>query len=88
MLGVDHEQARRDTTAALEPGASVLLYTDGLVERRDEGADDGLARLLETVTRTVSEGVDREHFTEVVIDRMVGKAADDDIAVLLVSNPA
>ena len=46
-----------------------------------------LARLVDAVTRTVAEGVDRERLTEVVIDRMVGRAADDDIAVLLVSNP-
>lgn len=31
--------------AALAPGDTVVLYTDGLVERRDELVDDGLERL-------------------------------------------
>lgn len=87
LLGVDHAVERHDTTTVLEPGTSVLLFTDGLVERRDESLDHGLDRLIEVVTRTHGEGVDPERFTEVVIDRMVGEAAEDDIAVLLVSNP-
>ncbi len=32
-------------TATLAPGASLLLYTDGLVERRTEPIDESLARL-------------------------------------------
>jgi PAS domain S-box-containing protein len=42
-LGVDVE--RHDHTHQLAPGATVLLFTDGLVERRGEDIDDGLARL-------------------------------------------
>ncbi|MGQ0483649.1 MAG: SpoIIE family protein phosphatase [Pseudonocardia sp.] len=34
----------------LVPGSSVLLYTDGLVERRGEVIDDGLARLATVAT--------------------------------------
>lgn len=33
-------------TVRLEPGAFLVLYTDGLVERRGEVIDDGLARLV------------------------------------------
>jgi signal transduction histidine kinase/CheY-like chemotaxis protein len=32
-------------TAALPPGSLLLLYTDGLIERRSEPLDDGFARL-------------------------------------------
>src|SRR5918997_1164412 len=39
--GVEIPQAR----FALKPGDTVLLYTDGLVERRDEGLDDRLEQL-------------------------------------------
>jgi serine phosphatase RsbU (regulator of sigma subunit) len=36
---------RPATTARLGPGETLLLYTDGLVERREEPLDDGLQRL-------------------------------------------
>jgi PAS domain S-box-containing protein len=39
--GADVPQAR----LVLEPGESVLLYTDGLVERRDDGLESRLAQL-------------------------------------------
>ncbi len=35
----------RDATARLDPGATLVLYTDGLVERRDTSLDDRLAQL-------------------------------------------
>ena len=47
LLGVAHDSPFAETTVTLE-GGTLLLYTDGLVERRDEGLDVGLARLVET----------------------------------------
>ncbi|WP_310306756.1 PP2C family protein-serine/threonine phosphatase [Nocardioides marmoribigeumensis] len=88
LLGVQHRVGRTDTTTLLEPGARVLLYTDGLVERRDEPLDAGLARLTQVVGDCLREQVSTADLTEAVIDRMVGSAADDDIAVLVVENPA
>ena len=32
------------------PGATILLYTDGLVEKRGASIDDGLDRLVEAVS--------------------------------------
>lgn len=40
---------RHEDAVALRPGSRVLLYTDGLVERRGQSIDDGLAHLLEEV---------------------------------------
>jgi len=45
MLGVLPEEPRADRTLDLEAGATVLLYTDGLVERRDLGVSEGTAAL-------------------------------------------
>ena len=38
----------------MPPGTSVLLYTDGLIERRDESLDLGLERLRSTAERVVN----------------------------------
>jgi PAS domain S-box-containing protein len=50
-LGVCLKEDRRRAEAScrLGPGGSVLLYTDGLVERRDQSIDAGLDRLLDEV---------------------------------------
>jgi GAF domain-containing protein len=45
-----------ETSRTLAPGASVLLYTDGLVERRREAIDDGLDRLRAAVTEHLGAG--------------------------------
>ena len=88
LLGVQHRVGRTDSTTLLEPGARVLLYTDGLVERREEPLDTGIARLVEIVGTCIRDDVATADLPETVIDRMVGSAADDDIAVLVVANPA
>lgn len=38
-----------EAVVELEPGTVLMLYTDGLVERRDQSIDDGLTRLQEAV---------------------------------------
>jgi PAS domain S-box-containing protein len=49
-LGIVAGDGRRpETTFDLEPGGGFLLYTDGLVERRTEVIDAGLARLVSAV---------------------------------------
>lgn len=46
LLGVAPEVARQCHHVELRPGATVVLYTDGLVEHRDASLDDGLDRLV------------------------------------------
>ena len=46
LLGLDPTSARSAHEVELPDGSLVLLYTDGLVERRGEGLDAGLHRLL------------------------------------------
>ncbi len=43
---------------ALARESTLLLYTDGLVERRDEPLEDGLARLARTLTELVGQNLD------------------------------
>jgi serine phosphatase RsbU (regulator of sigma subunit) len=45
MLGVDPFAPRSESVVTVRRGATVLLYTDGLVEGRDLPLDDGIAAL-------------------------------------------
>jgi PAS domain S-box-containing protein len=45
FTGVDSDRLYRAADAAFAPGDTVLVYTDGLVERRGEVIDDGIERL-------------------------------------------
>lgn len=65
----------------LTSGDTVLLFTDGLVERRDERLDQSLARLVRHVAAAPSTAPLRlvDH---VVATRQASGTTDDDIAVL------
>lgn len=45
-LGVGRCEPDEICSVDLQPGEGLLFFTDGLVERRDEGIDDGLARVV------------------------------------------
>lgn len=63
----------------LPPGSKLVLYTDGLVERRGAGIDDGLA-LLTDLARTCPSGL--EPFADRLLERL-GHDRSDDIALLV-----
>jgi phosphoserine phosphatase RsbU/P len=46
---------RPEGVLELAPGSLLLLYTDGLVERRRESLDDGIARLLARIEASTAE---------------------------------
>jgi phosphoserine phosphatase RsbU/P len=50
LIGVPTLQPRRVATLDFPAGAVLCLYTDGLVERRDQPIDHGIARLCAAVT--------------------------------------
>jgi hypothetical protein len=66
----------------LEPGSSLLLYTDGLIERRDEDIDLGIERLV-----GACGGLDHD-FGQATTDLLAvlppGQELTDDVAVMLV----
>jgi serine phosphatase RsbU (regulator of sigma subunit) len=90
MLGVEAAADRHDQTAELPPGSTLLLYTDGLVERRSEGMEAGLHRLTTALTdaladcRTVAPGDALGAFVDTVLANVLGASPDDDVAMLAV----
>jgi len=67
-------------TFALPLGATLLAYTDGLVERRGEGIDTGMQRLVEVVQPLVARPL--LSLVDSVVASMRDQDTADDIAVL------
>jgi PAS domain S-box-containing protein len=63
----------------LPPGGTVLLYTDGLIERRGGHLDDGLDQLLECVARPFASP---DALCDRLLDEMSAEHRDDDVALL------
>jgi serine phosphatase RsbU (regulator of sigma subunit)/anti-sigma regulatory factor (Ser/Thr protein kinase) len=82
LLGVKPDVVRRDHTHRVPLGATLLLYTDGLVETRTEGIDVGQER-LRSAART-HHRLEPGDFVDAVIAEMVGDRPADDVAVLAV----
>jgi serine phosphatase RsbU (regulator of sigma subunit)/anti-sigma regulatory factor (Ser/Thr protein kinase) len=79
-LGTGLDVRYRQEALDLPAGTSLLLYSDGLVERRGASIDDGLRDLCEAV-RTAPTAP--EPLLEHVLKRMVGdQERGDDIALL------
>jgi PAS domain S-box-containing protein len=70
------------TEVVLEAGTTLLLYTDGLIERRQESLDVGLDRLAAAVADAPE---DVEALADHVISRLVSRdESTDDVALLVV----
>jgi serine phosphatase RsbU (regulator of sigma subunit) len=82
LLGIDPKTSRLTETATLPFGSTLLLFTDGLVERRGESLDEGMARLVRIVEERAAE--DLGGLCDAILDGMVPQAAGDDIAIVAV----
>ncbi|MEP7739872.1 GAF domain-containing SpoIIE family protein phosphatase [Nocardioides sp. 31GB23] len=82
MIGVLPDVERADQRTLVDDGSTLLLYTDGLVERRGEHLDEGLERLREAGSRHAHLPV--EKFLDAVLRDLVDADLDDDIAVMAV----
>ena len=79
MLGVRPDALRSDAEVELEPGDTLLLYTDGLVEKRDQLLDDGLERLC--TAAGAARGLPVEGLCDAVLGAL-GEASEDDVVLL------
>jgi phosphoserine phosphatase RsbU/P len=79
-LGVDHRASRRNTDIRLEDGSTILLYTDGLVERRGLTLLDGIDRLINVIDAGTPE-----HMCNRSLSLLSDQDAADDVALIAVA---
>ena len=85
-LGIRRGGDYRSRRYTFEVGSTLLLYTDGLVERRGEPIDDGLDR-LRAAARRASQDEESSFADRVYRDLLVeGTGLEDDIALLAVES--
>src|SRR4051794_11206769 len=80
MLGVDATAERAESTVAVAPGSVVLLYTDGLIERRGSTLDDGLHRLRDCLVELAGRPL--AELCDTVLDHMLQGTPQDDVALV------
>jgi serine phosphatase RsbU (regulator of sigma subunit) len=84
MLGVAPDVTYPSQRVAIEPGTGLLLYTDGVIERRDDSISSGIARLV----RSAGELTDAPAELGAVLSGVLGRALDgraqqDDVCAVL-----
>jgi PAS domain S-box-containing protein len=85
-LAVHRDEPRPQADATLTDGSTLLLYTDGLVERRGESIDAGIARVADVMVRTTEMPVDT--VADVMLDELAPAVGyDDDVAIVLYRHP-
>jgi integral membrane sensor domain MASE1/anti-sigma regulatory factor (Ser/Thr protein kinase) len=80
-LGCDDPGLPAEARFRLVPGSTLLLFTDGLVERRGTSIDEGLQRLA---TVAMDCGQDIEAFCDQLLCSMVEDDTADDVALLVI----
>jgi serine phosphatase RsbU (regulator of sigma subunit) len=74
---------RPQATVPFVPGSTLVLYTDGLIERRGEDIDVGLARLAAALTD--HSALDEEHLADALLSDLIApEGASDDTALVVV----
>ncbi|MCO7222344.1 SpoIIE family protein phosphatase [Klenkia sp. PcliD-1-E] len=82
LLGVDPAAPRREHESVLARGSTVLLYTDGLVERRDQVFDEGIDELRRRLGGLAGATV--EQLADTLLADLLPERAEDDVALVAV----
>ncbi|MFJ9823860.1 SpoIIE family protein phosphatase [Streptomyces sp. NPDC101160] len=83
LLGAVPSYEYEEQHTALRPGDTLLLYTDGLIERRHDGVGAGLGRLVTAAGRLAADGGS----LDLLVDGLLGTAmgdTDDDTSVVAI----
>jgi serine phosphatase RsbU (regulator of sigma subunit) len=78
-IGVEAGTVYRSTTVTVPPQATVVAFTDGLVERRGESIDEGLERLRVAAT---GHHVALPELLGTLVSEMADGRSEDDIAIV------
>ncbi|WP_245784908.1 GAF domain-containing SpoIIE family protein phosphatase [Geodermatophilus amargosae] len=81
LVGVDVDAERATRTMELQPGSTVLAYTDGLVESPGSDLDQGIAALVERLAATPADASPRDLCDAAVSGTLDGR---DDVALIAV----
>lgn len=78
-VGVRGEPTYSEVTFMFPRGSTLLLYTDGAIERRGEPLDAGLQRLKDVSSRAQGS---LEEFLDTIVSGVLTDGAEDDTAML------
>jgi hypothetical protein len=81
-LGVGWSGVRADGVTVIPAGSTLLLFTDGLFERRTSDLDEGRERLRAVVHDLAGEPL--EQLCDGLLAALLADGAEDDVAVLAV----
>ena len=84
LLGVAPHLPRAETVVTLQRGTTLLLYTDGLVERRHQALDARIDHLRDTVRTLHRPDVDLDTLCDGILARMLPTHPDDDVALIAI----
>jgi PAS domain S-box-containing protein len=85
-LAVHRDHARPQASHVLAPGSTLMVFTDGLVERRDQPIDVGISRVAHVLMQTMHLSVDSA--ADVLLREMAPPAGyDDDVAIVVCRPP-
>jgi GAF domain-containing protein/anti-sigma regulatory factor (Ser/Thr protein kinase) len=83
-LGTSQAETYVSQSLPFPPGSAIVLYTDGLVERRDAPIDTGLAALLSIASASDD---DVERLCSTALERLLPSAPSDDVALVAARMP-
>ena len=84
IIGIPTQARRTADIAPFPKGSKLVMYTDGLVERRDRLVDDGIDLAMSRILAMADDATGVDVIDE-LIDELIGDhVAEDDIALLVV----
>jgi len=82
LLGVDSGFRRGESVVTLDHGTTVLLFTDGLIERRGSDLDEGMAHLRTAAAELADLPLDE--LCDQLLDQLVHGKPEDDVALVAI----